>query len=564
MKKAFLKIASAFLAAAVMLPLLSVNKDVKAAGATVTSEDIRQYILNSSESVPSGSNGDKAFTMSESTLSNASGIQIIANANSPELVFVGFVSSTNISMQERISITTTTNTVSGNQVLLDYTYNGVSFRMTTKNFDTNYVPGETNLVWNMVGNQSVPGSTLSSARTSATAFLPNFLTRVQEMLNDYGFALCDCGFTYSDYIYPAVTFTAGQWVGTDRGTRNVYTDVSTITLRLGGVSAPDGVTVNYKVYKSLGDDRRLLIYKGNGTTASVTVGQGTAISPDESGWFTAGTYTIEFYDSHGRYIIGASCTVKNTNGPALPPFVPSTGTGVEAFVKRLYTVVLTRDAEADGVSYWSQILNRKMATGGDAAREFLTSDEFTAKGYGDRNYVRILYRLFFNRVCTSDELTYWTNVLNTESRESVTTGFINSNEWQEICAGYGIESGAAVAVDPTASVRAFVTRFYTTCLGRDAEEAGVNYWTEQLVAGNISGRAAAHEFFFGGEFVASNHSDSEFVARLYRTFMNREGSSDEISYWVSNVEAYGRESVFNGFASSDEFASLCNEAGINP
>ncbi len=243
-------------------------------------------------------------------------------------------------------------------------------------------------------------------------------------------------------------------------------------------------------------------------------------------------------------------------------------TGVAGFCERLYTCCLGRASEPEGKAYWIESLHNG-ATGADAAHAFFFCPEFIDGNYSNEEYVTRLYTTFMDRVPSDGELSYWADLITSGSmtRESVFWGFVGSPEWIGICESYGILPGTVpTPTDPVEpdSVEAFATRLYTTCLGRDGEEAGIAYWSDALRSGNATGRAAAHTFFFSDEFVGDGHTDSEFVARLYRTFMGREGSEAEIAYWVSNVDAYGRESVFDGFATSDEFADLCNAAGINP
>ncbi len=117
---------------------------------------------------------------------------------------------------------------------------------------------------------------------------------------------------------------------------------------------------------------------------------------------------------------------------------------------------------------------------------------------------------------------------------------------------------------PTDAITAFAERLYTKALARDCDIPGRDYWASELRSGT-SGADVAKTFFFSDEIINQGISDTEFVKRLYRTFMNREGSSSEVAYWVDVINRGGtRESVFYGFIGSEEWVDLCRRSGINP
>jgi len=174
---------------------------------------------------------------------------------------------------------------------------------------------------------------------------------------------------------------------------------------------------------------------------------------------------------------------------------------------------------------------------------------------------------FFNRPADAEKVN-WINLMNKGwTKMQVINGFINSTEWANLCLNYGIASGTNckpnILIQPSAEVESFARRLYTTCLGRDADPRGLSDWASQLANMQISGSEAAHGFFFSGEFIASNISDDEYVKRLYRTFMGREYDQGGYDYWIGQLASgKTREEVFQGFAGSGEWASICAEYGI--
>jgi blue copper oxidase len=112
---------------------------------------------------------------------------------------------------------------------------------------------------------------------------------------------------------------------------------------------------------------------------------------------------------------------------------------VESFVSRFYTEVLGREAESEGLNYWSSRLAARSSTGADVASGFIFSPEFTQKGLNDNDFVKTLYRAFFNREADSDGLAYWiTKLTKGVSKADILDGFLRSAEFEALAGSYGI------------------------------------------------------------------------------------------------------------------------------
>ena len=252
----------------------------------------------------------------------------------------------------------------------------------------------------------------------------------------------------------------------------------------------------------------------------------------------------------------------------VPTDVQSDSSGVNGFVERLYTVALGRNSDPVGQQQWVDTITSGQNTGADVARGFLYSPEFLNKNCTNEEFVRTLYRTFFGREADEGGLGAWVGVLNNgESRQNVIEGFINSTEWANLCLTYGIPSGGTgtpnIEVEPNQATIDFATRLYTTCLSRNADEAGLMAWARQLANQRDTGTGAARGFFFSSEFINQNVDNGEYVARLYRTFMGREPDQAGYNAWVGQLNSgVSREEVFNGFAQSQEFTVICAQYGI--
>ena len=112
------------------------------------------------------------------------------------------------------------------------------------------------------------------------------------------------------------------------------------------------------------------------------------------------------------------------------------------FVNRLYKLILSRDADDSGRRAWVSNLVSKKETAAITVYGFIHSNEFQGKNLSDDDYVDILYATLLDRTADSKGHTDWINVLQSNhTRDYVLKGFIDSVEFTQICADYGVERG---------------------------------------------------------------------------------------------------------------------------
>ena len=284
---------------------------------------------------------------------------------------------------------------------------------------------------------------------------------------------------------------------------------------------------------------------------------------ESSAAFTSGGTMSEA----GNYLIGKISEGRSDIPSSYQPDEPGTAAfrntdpeKVASFVERLYSLVLQRSSDESGKQAWTEVLVSGSDNGGNVARGFLYSSEFTSRGVSNEDFVRILYRVFFDREGDQAGFRGWVAVLdNGGTREEVVNGFIDSYEWACLCCEYGISSGG----NPSSGTVAFVKRMYTTCLGRDYDPSGLHDWVYALSSGSNSGRDVAYGFFRSSEFINASYSDREYVRRLYATFFDREPDEAGYNAWLNVLsEGSSRDEVLDGFIGSREFSELCRAYGI--
>lgn len=240
---------------------------------------------------------------------------------------------------------------------------------------------------------------------------------------------------------------------------------------------------------------------------------------------------------------------------------------VEGFVRRLYELVLGREADTEGLKAWTNQLIQKKNTGAQAAYGFVFSEEFKEKNLSDREYVDILYRTCLNREADEAGIKAWTELLAVPfSREYVLRGFIESKEFTEICETYNIERGTielTEARDKNDGVTKFVSRCYNVFLNRKADVEGLNAWAQVILDDKEEARNVPYGFVFSNEMNKRNLSDEAFVRILYKGILDREPDEKGVGEWVSAIEkGKSRKQVFDGFVQSQEFTKLLNGYGL--
>lgn len=238
-----------------------------------------------------------------------------------------------------------------------------------------------------------------------------------------------------------------------------------------------------------------------------------------------------------------------------------------AFVERLYNKVFMRSADPDGLTYWSEKLFNGTTAGADIIVGFVNSPEFINKRTTDREYLEVLYRAIFDRDAAEEEYEYWLNVLNSGvSRNYVLKGFTDSPEFSGLCTTYCIKQGTVNLTevrDHNPQIAGFVNRLYKLTLERDDDGSGINYWVDILVKKTQTPQVVAHGFVFSPEFTARNLSDEAFVRIMYRAMMDREGEDAGVNYYLENMKkGLTREAVFQGFANSPEFKGIVASYGL--
>ncbi len=121
-----------------------------------------------------------------------------------------------------------------------------------------------------------------------------------------------------------------------------------------------------------------------------------------------------------------------SNGDAVNPGIPQ-------FVKRMYTIVLSRVAENEGLYNNVLALVVGALNAEQVAKNFFTSQEYLMKNKDTASYVTDLYAVFMNREADEGGLSFWVSCLEVGmTRDDVLSEFAKSTEFKMIAASYGL------------------------------------------------------------------------------------------------------------------------------
>ena len=145
--------------------------------------------------------------------------------------------------------------------------------------------------------------------------------------------------------------------------------------------------------------------------------------------------------------------------------------------------------------------------------------------------------------------------------------FVNSAEFNTVCETYGIVRGTYSSPHPSdysLDVAGFAQRLYTNAMDRKPDIEGIDYWTKQMTTFAQSPLEVAKYFFYSKEFVGKNLSDEDFIRVLYLTCMNREPEEEGRQYWLNKLseDENGRNSAIAFFLTCGEFRTIMADSGV--
>ena len=195
------------------------------------------------------------------------------------------------------------------------------------------------------------------------------------------------------------------------------------------------------------------------------------------------------------------------------------GSSKQDYVKMLYKVFMGREADEGGLKYWLDSMNNGM-TREEVFKGFVDSKEYT-------------------QICSDYGIIRGDYTIQGIPDPTVTNGTV------------------------TKAMTDFVERIYVKALNRDSDPEGIKYWAQEIANESKSPVEVAELFIFSEEFESKKLDDTEYVKVLYRTFMGREFDEAGLNYWLGQIAAgQTRKDVLEAFAGCQEFQDIVKSFGL--
>ena len=247
---------------------------------------------------------------------------------------------------------------------------------------------------------------------------------------------------------------------------------------------------------------------------------------------------------------------------------------IQAYVSRCYEIILGRKPDEGGMKTWFNELVSGRKAAAEIIDSFVNSTEFQNKKLSNPDKVEILYKAMLGRGSDAVGKSSWVSQLeNGKPLATVINGFCGSAEFKGICESYGINPGSVTVTEgqeqqagaSDEKIKAFVIRCYKIILGRDADEGGLNTWSNELKSGRKAAAEIIEAFVNSQEFQNKRYSNPDAVEILYKAMLGRGSDAAGKSSWVAQLNnGQPLTAIINGFCGSAEFKTLCDSYGITP
>ena len=117
-------------------------------------------------------------------------------------------------------------------------------------------------------------------------------------------------------------------------------------------------------------------------------------------------------------------------------------------MRRLYKYCFNRKADKGGFNYWAKDLRGKKITAAEAVQGFFESNEMNNLKTNNSEFLERCYLVLMDRPSDKGGKNWWlNNMANGMTRREVLQGFVDSNEFKQICKDFDINRGAIKMID---------------------------------------------------------------------------------------------------------------------
>lgn len=270
-------------------------------------------------------------------------------------------------------------------------------------------------------------------------------------------------------------------------------------------------------------------------------------------------------------------SVDNVHGGTQPDYISrpkrapvplqSYSADAAGFVTRCYHILMCRNPDDGGLNYWQEALTSGEQSARDLICSLMSSDEFISMRRPPEEIVYELNVLMNEGAPDDGDMQADIDCLNACMSDGyIVDSIAKKTGFDKTCEFYRIPQGSFEVTeerDHNYVRTSFVSRIYKNCLKRSPDAGGLNYWCVELENG-ATASFIVQSFLFSREYNEYHEDNSEFATTLYHIMLGREPDAEGYESWVNELDhACTREHAFNSFLQSDEFGSICTDAGID-
>lgn len=240
---------------------------------------------------------------------------------------------------------------------------------------------------------------------------------------------------------------------------------------------------------------------------------------------------------------------------------------IKYLISQFYEGFYKREVDEDGLDYWAtQIIDNKISIA-DMIVNFINAEEFKAINNNNEEYVNSLYRALLGRDADLEGLRFWTDELNSgQSIKYVLFHIFNDSEFQSKLNKISVSNRGNIKLeldDNRGRVNNLINQLYKGFYGREVDEDGKNYWSSQIISGGRSIANILEHFINSDEFKNKNYSSKEYITSVYMALFDREIDEDGLNYWMSLLErGNSMKFVLAKNMNSNEFQNKLDSIGI--
>ncbi|MDO5040069.1 DUF4214 domain-containing protein, partial [Clostridium sp.] len=113
------------------------------------------------------------------------------------------------------------------------------------------------------------------------------------------------------------------------------------------------------------------------------------------------------------------------------------------------------------------------------------------------------------------------------------------------------------------NVKNLINQFYLGFLGREGDQGGLDYWTNEIINGNKTVANVLEIMINSDEFKSKNYTNKEFVQASFKGLFNRVVDEDGFKYWTNFLNSgNSKRLMLSRNIQSAEFNSILDNIGI--